>query len=132
MLGLAVGIDYALFILSRHRGQLAQGMNAEESAAHATATAGSAVVFAGTTVIIALLGLSVVRIPFLTVMGLGAAATVLVAVLVATTLVPAVLGFAGSRLAPKRGSRAARRVAPKGERSAASATPSAPATTAHC
>ena len=114
MLGIAVGIDYALFILSRHRGQLAQGMNARESAARATATAGSAVVFAGTTVIIALLGLSVVRIPFLTVMGLGAAATVLVAVLVAITLLPAIAGFAGRRLTPKPGSRAARRAAPEG------------------
>ena len=113
MLGIAVGIDYALFILSRHRGQLAQGMNAQESAARATATAGSAVVFAGTTVIIALLGLSVVRTPFLTVMGLGAAATVLVAVLVAITLLPAIAGFAGPRLTPKPGSRAARRAAPE-------------------
>ena len=109
MIGLAVGIDYALFILSRHRSQLAVGMPAEESAAVATATAGSAVVFAGITVIIALVGLAVARIPFLTVMGVGAAGTVLVAVCVAVTLLPAVLGFAGDRLAPRPGSRAARR-----------------------
>ena len=109
MIGLAVGIDYALFILSRHRTQLATGMDPEESAARATGTAGSAVVFAGLTVIIALCGLSVVGIPFLTVMGVGAAGTVLVAVLVALTLLPALLGFAGGRLAPKPGSRAARR-----------------------
>jgi RND superfamily putative drug exporter len=109
MIGLAVGIDYSLFILSRHRTQLANGMDPEESAARATGTAGSAVVFAGLTVVIALSGLAVVGIPFLTVMGVGAAGTVLVAVLVALTLLPALLGFAGSRLAPKPGSRAARR-----------------------
>ncbi|WP_324275071.1 MMPL family transporter [Blastococcus brunescens] len=111
MIGLAVGIDYTLFILSRHRTQLAAGMDPEESAARAVGTAGSAVVFAGLTVVIALSGLAVVGIPFLTVMGVGAAGTVLVAVLVALTLLPALLGFAGSRLAPKPGSRAARREA---------------------
>jgi RND superfamily putative drug exporter len=109
MIGLAVGIDYTLFILSRHRTQLADGMGPEESAARATGTAGSAVVFAGLTVVIALSGLAVVGIPFLTVMGVGAAGTVLVAVLVALTLLPALLGFAGTRLTPKPGSRAARR-----------------------
>jgi RND superfamily putative drug exporter len=109
MIGLAVGIDYTLFILSRHRTQLASGMDPEESAARAVGTAGSAVVFAGLTVVIALSGLAVVGIPFLTVMGVGAAGTVLVAVLVALTLLPALLGFAGRRLAPKPGSRAARR-----------------------
>jgi RND superfamily putative drug exporter len=109
MIGLAVGIDYALFILSRHRTQLAAGMDPEESAARAAGTAGSAVVFAGLTVVIALSGLAVVGIPFLTVMGVGAAGTVLVAVLVALTLLPALLGFAGTRLAPKPGSRTARR-----------------------
>ncbi|WP_308465097.1 MMPL family transporter [Rathayibacter soli] len=109
MLGLAVGIDYALFILSRHRSQLAQGMDPEESAATAVATAGSAVVFAGATVIIALLGLLVVGIPFLSVMGLAAAFAVLVAIGVATTLVPAMLGLAGKRLIPKEGSRAYKR-----------------------
>ena len=109
MLGLAVGIDYALFILSRHRSQLSAGMSVEKSIALATATAGSAVVFAGLTVIIALAGLAVVRLPFLTVMGLGAAGTVAVAVAVAITLLPALLGFAGTRLTPKEGSRAERR-----------------------
>ncbi|QHA02699.1 MMPL family transporter [Streptomyces broussonetiae] len=109
MLGLAVGIDYALFILSRHRSQLATGMDSEESAARATATAGSAVVFAGLTVIIALCGLAVVGIPFLTVMGVAGAAAVLVAVGVSTTVLPALMGFAGERLRPKPGSRAARR-----------------------
>jgi len=102
MLGLAVGIDYALFIVARHRTQLGDGMPVAESAARATATAGSAVVFAGLTVIIALAGLAVVRIPFLTAMGLGAAAAVIVAVAVALTLIPALLGFAGPRLRPRR------------------------------
>jgi RND superfamily putative drug exporter len=109
MLGLAVGIDYALFIVARHRTQLIHGMDPKESAATAVATAGSAVVFAGLTVIIALLGLSVVQIPFLTVMGVGAAISVVIAVLVALTLLPAVLGLFGRRLLPKPTSRAARR-----------------------
>jgi RND superfamily putative drug exporter len=107
MLGLAVGIDYVLFILSRHRQQLARGTEPQESAALANGTAGSAVVFAGSTVIIALAALSVIGIPFLTVMGLGAAGAVLVAVLAAVTLVPALAGFAGARLTPKPGSQAA-------------------------
>ncbi|WP_405058962.1 MMPL family transporter [Kribbella sp. NBC_01505] len=102
MLGLAVGIDYALFISSRHRTQLAEGLDAEESVARATATAGSAVLFAGATVVIALAGLSVVGVPFLTAMGLAAAATVLTAVLVALTLVPAMLGFIGDRILPRK------------------------------
>jgi putative drug exporter of the RND superfamily len=99
MLGLAVGIDYALFILSRHRQNLGDGLEPGEAAAQATATAGSAVVFAGMTVVIALVGLTVVNIPFLTVMGLAAAATVTIAVLIAITLLPAILGFAGHRVA---------------------------------
>jgi len=109
MIGLAVGIDYALFILSRHRSQLARGEDPEESAAMAVGTAGSAVVFAGLTVIIALLGLLVVGIPFLSVMGVGAAVAVLLAIGVATTLLPALLGLAKGRLAPKEGSRAWKR-----------------------
>jgi RND superfamily putative drug exporter len=98
MLGLAVGIDYALFILTRHRQHLADGLKPREAAARAVATAGGAVAFAGTTVVIALVGLAVVGIPFLTVMGLGAAATIVLAVLIALTLTPALLGFAGGRL----------------------------------
>ncbi|MBF4460940.1 MULTISPECIES: MMPL family transporter [unclassified Rathayibacter] len=101
MLGLAVGIDYALFIISRHQDQLRQGMDPEESTARATATAGSAVVFAGLTVIIALAGLSVAGIPFLTTMGIAAAGGVAIAVVIALTLTPALLGFAGERLRPK-------------------------------
>ncbi|RKQ92736.1 RND superfamily putative drug exporter [Solirubrobacter pauli] len=112
MLGLAVGIDYALFIISRHRSQLLQGVEPEESAARAIGTAGSAVVFAGATVVIALASLAVVGIPFMTAMGLAAAGTVAVAVAVSLTLVPALLGFAGARLAKGKnfetGPRAAR------------------------
>ncbi|MEU6744990.1 MMPL family transporter [Spirillospora sp. NPDC046719] len=107
MVGLAVGIDYALFIGSRHRAQLADGTAAEESAARAVATAGGAVVFAGLTVVIALAGLAVVGIPFLTVMGLAAALTVLMAVAAAVTLLPALFGLAGERLRPRPRSRAA-------------------------
>ena len=107
MLGLAVGIDYALFILTRHREQLAEGHSTEESAARALATAGSAVVFAGLTCVIALVGLAVARIPFLTIMGIFAAIGVSLAVLIAMTMLPAFMGFAGERLRPKaRASRA--------------------------
>ncbi|GAA2720091.1 MMPL family transporter [Actinocorallia aurantiaca] len=102
MLGLAVGIDYSLFITSRHRQNLLEGLEAREAAARAIGTAGSAVVFAGATVVIALAGLSVVGIPFLTAMGLAAAATVAVAVVVALTLLPAVLAFAGDRILPRK------------------------------
>ncbi|MFE5286030.1 MMPL family transporter [Nocardia sp. NPDC056611] len=99
MLGLSCGIDYALFILSRHRHQIVLGMTAAESIPLAVGTAGSSVVFAAVTVIIALCGLAVAGIPFLTVMGLTAAAAVLVAMLVALTLLPALLSFAGRLVA---------------------------------
>ncbi|MEU8260217.1 MMPL family transporter [Micromonospora sp. NPDC048999] len=102
MLGLAVGIDYSLFITSRHRQNLLDGLSPEEAVGRAVGTAGSAVVFAGATVVIALAGLAVVNIPFLTVMGLAAAGTVTVAVLVAITLAPALLGFAGRKVLPRR------------------------------
>ena len=101
MLGLAVGIDYALFRLSRHRAQLADGLDPVESMSRALATAGSAVMFAGATVIIALAGLSVAQIPVLTVMGLGAAAAVTVAVCIALTLLPAIALLFGERLRPR-------------------------------
>lgn len=106
MLGLAVGIDYALLIVSRHRSQLAEGMDARESIAVAIATAGTAVVFAGLTVMIALLGLAVAGIPFLTVMGLGAAGAVLAALAVAVTLLPAVLAVLGRAVRPRARRRA--------------------------
>ena len=98
MLGLAVGIDYALFIVTRVRQLLGDGLSAEEAIARAIATSGSAVVFAGLTVVIALVGLTVVGIPFLTVMGLCAAVTVVVAVLIAITLLPSLLAFAGTSI----------------------------------
>ncbi|MGD9792608.1 MAG: MMPL family transporter [Acidimicrobiia bacterium] len=98
MIGLAVGIDYALFIVTRHRQNLAMGMDVEEAAARANATAGGAVVFAGATVMIAIAGLVVIGIPFLTVMGFAAAAAVAIAVLVAISLLPALLGFAGHNI----------------------------------
>jgi putative drug exporter of the RND superfamily len=97
MLGLAVGIDYALFIVSRYRTGVTNGMEPEEAIGHAVGTSGSAVVFAGATVAIALAALTVCGIPFLTSMGLAAAGTVVIAVLIALTLVPALLGFAGKR-----------------------------------
>lgn len=100
MIGLAVGIDYALFIVSRYRAELAEGRERDEAAGRATGTAGSAVVFAGLTVVIALVGLAVVNIPMLTKMGVAAAGTVVIAVLVALTLVPAILGFAGRKVLP--------------------------------
>ncbi|MGN9908279.1 MMPL family transporter [Phytohabitans sp. LJ34] len=103
MLGLAVAIDYALFIVSRYRHELATGREGEEAAGRAVGTAGSAVVFAGLTVVIALAALAVVNIPLLTEMGLAAASTVVVAVLIALTLLPALLGFAGRRIMGRRG-----------------------------
>ncbi|GAA4042651.1 MMPL family transporter [Arthrobacter methylotrophus] len=102
MLGLAVGIDYSLFIVNRHRGQLLSGMDAEESVALATGTSGNAVLFAGLTVVIALAALVVPGLPFLAVMGLSAAATVAVAVVVSLTLTPAVLSLVGRKLISKR------------------------------
>jgi RND superfamily putative drug exporter len=99
MLGLAVGIDYALFIVSRYRHEVQTGRSYEEAAGRAVGTAGSAVIFAGLTVIIALAGLTVVNISFLTEMGLAAAGTVAVAVLIALTMLPALFGFAGQRIA---------------------------------
>jgi RND superfamily putative drug exporter len=98
MLGLAVGIDYALFIVSRYRHELMVGRDGEEAAGRAIGTAGSAVVFAGLTVIVALVGLTVVDVPILTEMGLAAALTVGLAVLIALTLLPALFGFAGQRV----------------------------------
>jgi len=101
MLGLAVGIDYALFIVSRARALLAEDHDPLEATGRAVATAGSAVVFAGMTVMIALLGLSLAGIPFLTIMGVGASGAVAVAVLISLTMIPAFLGLAKSRITPK-------------------------------
>lgn len=97
MLGLAVGIDYSLFILNRHRTQLRAGVAINESIGLAVGTAGNAVVFAGLTVILALAALLLTGIPFLGVMGVVGAACVAVAVIVAITLTPALLGLLGNR-----------------------------------
>ncbi|RNF82769.1 MMPL family transporter [Streptomyces botrytidirepellens] len=102
MIGLAVGIDYALFIVSRYRAEMAEGRERVEAVGRAVGTAGSAVVFAGLTVIVALAGLAVLNVPSVTKMGLTAAATVAIAVLVAVTLVPALLGFAPFKVLPRR------------------------------
>jgi putative drug exporter of the RND superfamily len=102
MLGLSCGIDYGLFLISRYRANVLAGMSLLDAVGLAAGTAGSAVVFAGLTVIVALCGLCVVGIPFLAVMGLSAACSVLVALLIALSLVPAVLGFAGERVLPRR------------------------------
>src|SRR5699024_8462990 len=120
MLGLAVGIDYALFIVSRYRDVLRDGVAPPRAAAVATATAGSAVVFAGVTVIIALVGLFVARIPFLTIMGLAAALGVAMAIMVAVTAIPAILRYLGhAPLGRRRPRRKATTTAP--------AAPAAPA-----
>ncbi|MEU1283992.1 MMPL family transporter [Kitasatospora sp. NPDC005856] len=112
MLGLAVGIDYAVFIVSRYRAELAEGRTPEEAAGRAVGTAGSAVVFAGLTVVIALAGLSVVGIPILAKMGLAAAGTVVIAVVIALTLVPALLGFLGRKVLPRKARKARGEAAP--------------------
>ena len=95
MIGLGVGIDYALFIVTRHKLQLADGMEMRESIARATATAGGAVVFAGFTVVIALCSLAFAGIPLVSTLGFTAAVAVVVAVSAATTLLPAMLGALG-------------------------------------
>ena len=98
MLGLAVGIDYSLFIINRHRRQLMLGMEVHESIGLANGTSGSAVLFAGSTVLIALLALNITGIPFLAVMGTVGAVCVLIAVLIAVTFTPALLGIVGARV----------------------------------
>jgi RND superfamily putative drug exporter len=98
MIGLGVGIDYALFIVTRHKLQLGEGMDLRESIARATATAGGAVVFAGFTVVIALCSLAFAGIPLVSTLGFTAAVAVLVAVTAATTLLPAMLGALGPRI----------------------------------
>ncbi|MFI6094536.1 MMPL family transporter [Lentzea sp. NPDC051213] len=102
MLGLAVGIDYALFIINRYRQELRKGADVGHAVATAVGTAGSAVVTAGLTVVIALVGLALAGIPFLTQMGVSAAATIVVAVLIAVTLVPAVLSMLGRRVLTRK------------------------------
>ncbi|MGI9051696.1 MAG: MMPL family transporter [Ilumatobacteraceae bacterium] len=98
MVGLGVGIDYALFIVTRHRQHLHAGMSVEDSAGTANATAGQAVLFAGTTVVIAILGLFLAGLPAITAMGVSVALVVTVAMLAAITLLPGLLGLAGTKI----------------------------------
>ena len=98
MIGLGVGIDYALFVVTRHREQMASGMTVADSAGHANGTSGMAVVFAGTTVVIAICGLVVAGIPTVTSMGFASAVVVAVSVVAAITLLPALLGLAGTKI----------------------------------
>lgn len=99
MVGLGVGIDYALFVLARHREYLARGLDPQAAAGRAAATAGRPVVFAGGTVVVSILGLAVANVPFMTVGGLAVSIVVLTMVLASVTLLPAFLGAAGPRLA---------------------------------
>ena len=96
MVGLGVGIDYALFLITRHREYLARGMPVEESAGRAVETAGQVIVFAGGTVVIAILGLAVAGVPMMTAAGIAIAAIVLIMVVASVTLLPAFLGLAGA------------------------------------
>jgi putative drug exporter of the RND superfamily len=98
MIGLGVGIDYALFIVTRHRNRLSLGMEVDESIARACATSGSAVAFAGGTVVIALCSLALAEIPIVSALGFSAAFVVVVAVACALTLLPALLGLYGERI----------------------------------
>ncbi|MGW8766131.1 MMPL family transporter [Streptomyces sp. NPDC055815] len=98
MVGLGVGIDYALFVLARHREYLARGLDPHEAAGRAVATAGRPVVFAGGTVVVSILGLAVANVPFMTVGGFAVSIVVLIMVLASVTLLPAFLGAAGPRL----------------------------------
>ena len=98
MVGLGVGIDYALFLVTRHREYLAQGLTVEESVGRSVATAGQSVVFAGGTVVIAILGLAVAGVPFMTAGGIAVSVIVLIMVLTSVTLLPAFLGLAGHRI----------------------------------
>ena len=118
MLGLAVGIDYSLFILSRFRTELREGRTTEDAIARATGTAGTAVVFAGLTVLIALVGLSIVNITAITEMGMAAAFAVLIAVLMALTLLPVLMRTMGRRALPRK-----ERHLPEGTITATSAAP---------
>ena len=106
MVGIGVGIDYALFLVTRHREYLSQGMTVQESAGRAVATAGQAVIFAGGTVVIAILGLAVAGVPFVTAAGVATSVVVLIMVVAAITLLPAFLGLSGHKV---NGLRAAKR-----------------------
>jgi len=95
MIGLGVGIDYALFLVTRHREFLARGLSVAESAGRAVATSGQAVIFAGGTVVIAILGLGVAGVPFMTAAGVATSVIVLIMVVASITILPALLGLSG-------------------------------------
>ena len=105
MVGLGVGIDYALFVLTRHREYLAQGITVPDAAGRAVATAGQPVVFAGGTVIVSILGMAVAGVPFMTMGGVAISLVVLIMVVASVTLLPAFLGLAGSRVNRRRSRR---------------------------
>ena len=128
MLGLAVGIDYTLFIVNRHRRQLKNGFELEESIGLANGTSGNAVVFAGATVLIALLALNISGIPFLGLMGTVGAACIAIAVLIAVTLTPALLKLVGMRILSKK-ERASISSAAEAGQPAAAAAPVKPMST---
>src|SRR5579859_6746439 len=102
LIGLGVGIDYALFIVTRHRGNIKAGMTPQDAAASALNSAGRAVLFAGTTVCIALLGMLVLGVGYVSGLGIAAAITVLFTVAAAVTLLPALLGVLGMRVLSRR------------------------------
>ena len=105
MVGLGVGIDYALFLVTRHREFLSQGVTVVDSVGRASATAGQAVIFAGGTVVIAILGLAVAGIPFMTAAGIATSVVVLIMVIASVTLLPAFLGLAGERINGRKSKR---------------------------
>lgn len=98
MIGIGVGIDYALFIVTRYRENLAGGHNPEQAVVKAIDTAGRSVLFAGTTVVISLLGMILIGVGFISGMGIGSAATVLITMVASVTLLPAILGFVGLKI----------------------------------
>jgi RND superfamily putative drug exporter len=102
MIGLGVGIDYALLLVTRHREHLARGMTVEEAAGRAVATAGRSAIVAGGIVVIAILGMAVAGIPFLTAVGIAISVVVLILVLASITLLPAFLALAGTRIGSRR------------------------------
>ena len=113
MIGLGVGIDYALFIVTRHRANLKAGMTPAEAAAGALNTSGRAVLFAGATVCIALLGMLVLRVSYIGGLGIAAAITVAFTVAAAVTLLPALLGRAGDAGASRKERRRLAAAAPR-------------------
>jgi RND superfamily putative drug exporter len=115
LIGLGVGIDYALFVITRHTTGLKAGLKPEEAAVKALNTAGRAVLFAGSAVSVALLGLLVLRISFLNGVGIAAAVVVVVTVLAASTLLPALFGLFRMRILSRKQRKALREQGPRGE-----------------